>query len=63
MNPRIVVVGLGPADEAMITRATFDAIAACPVRFVRTRRHPAVTVFDTIGGPAPTFLEIGRAHV
>ncbi|MBP6730035.1 MAG: hypothetical protein KA129_10440 [Microthrixaceae bacterium] len=57
MNPRIVVVGLGPADEAMITRATFDAIAACPVRFVRTRRHPAVTVFDTIGGPAPTFLD------
>ena len=41
-TPQIVVVGLGPAGPELLTAATEAAIAATPVRFVRTRRHPAV---------------------
>ena len=41
--PQIVVVGLGPAGPELLTAATQSAIAATPVRFVRTRRHPSVS--------------------
>jgi tetrapyrrole methylase family protein/MazG family protein len=41
-RPEIVVVGLGPAGPELLTAATITAIAAVPVRFVRTARHPAV---------------------
>jgi len=39
--PRVVVVGLGPAGPELLTAATIEAIAATPVRFIRTTRHPA----------------------
>ena len=38
---RVTIVGLGPGGPDLLTAATVDAIAATPVRFVRTRRHPA----------------------
>jgi tetrapyrrole methylase family protein/MazG family protein len=41
MIPRVVVVGLGPAGPDLLTAAALDAIAAAPVRFLRTTRHPA----------------------
>jgi tetrapyrrole methylase family protein / MazG family protein len=39
--PEIVVVGLGPADEAMLTVGTIRAIEAHQHRYLRTSRHPA----------------------
>ncbi|MCU1452640.1 MAG: putative MazG family protein [Acidimicrobiales bacterium] len=39
--PRIVVVGLGPGDPELVTAGTLAAIAAAPVRFLRTDRHPS----------------------
>lgn len=51
---RVVVVGLGPGDEGLVTTATLDAIAACPVRFVRTRRHPSVGLL----GEATSFDDV-----
>lgn len=41
--PRIVVVGLGPAGEDLLTGAATRAIEDHPVRFLRTVRHPAAT--------------------
>ena len=43
MKPEIVVVGLGPADEAMLTLGTMRAIEAHTHRYLRTARHPAAT--------------------
>ncbi|MCX7621611.1 MAG: MazG family protein [Acidimicrobiales bacterium] len=43
MKPKIVVAGLGPADERWLTAAVRTAIDRIPVRFVRTERHPAVS--------------------
>jgi tetrapyrrole methylase family protein/MazG family protein len=40
----VVVVGLGPAGPELITDAARQALASAPVRFVRTRRHPAAAV-------------------
>jgi tetrapyrrole methylase family protein / MazG family protein len=45
-RPRVVVVGLGPAGVDLVTPATLEALASVPVRFVRTRRHPAASVVD-----------------
>jgi tetrapyrrole methylase family protein / MazG family protein len=39
--PRVVVVGLGPGGPDLLTAAAREAIAATPVRFLRTTRHPA----------------------
>ncbi len=39
----MVVVGLGPGGPDLLTVAATEAIAAHPVRFVRTSRHPAAT--------------------
>ena len=41
--PEIVVVGLGPADEAMLTLGTIRAIEAHAHRYLRTGRHPGAT--------------------
>jgi tetrapyrrole methylase family protein/MazG family protein len=43
---RVIVVGLGPAGPELCTSATLEAIARVPVQFVRTRRHPSVSVLD-----------------
>ena len=41
---RIVVVGLGPAGPDLVTAGTLDLIDRIPHRWVRTARHPAVSV-------------------
>jgi tetrapyrrole methylase family protein / MazG family protein len=43
MTPEIVVVGLGPADDAMLTLGTIRAIETHEHRYLRTSRHPAAT--------------------
>jgi tetrapyrrole methylase family protein / MazG family protein len=49
VSPKVVVVGLGPAGPELLTIAARDAVAAVPVRFVRTTRHPAaVAVPDAV---------------
>ena len=61
MAGRLTIVGLGPADELLLTPQTSAAIAAAEVVFVRTRRHPAAAVlgdvqsFDEIYDQADTF--------
>ena len=40
----ITVVGLGPADEALLTAQTRAAINAAPRLYLRTRMHPATRV-------------------
>lgn len=43
MASEITVVGLGPADEAMLTLGTVRAIEAHEHRYLRTARHPAAS--------------------
>ncbi|MBW3573421.1 MAG: MazG family protein [Actinobacteria bacterium] len=43
MGARVVVVGMGPAGPELLGVGASAAVAAIPVRFVRTARHPAVT--------------------
>jgi tetrapyrrole methylase family protein / MazG family protein len=43
-RPRVVVCGLGPAGPELVTAAVTAALARVPHRFVRTTRHPAVSV-------------------
>jgi tetrapyrrole methylase family protein / MazG family protein len=43
-RPRVVVCGLGPAGPELVTVAVTAALARVPHRFVRTTRHPAVSV-------------------
>jgi tetrapyrrole methylase family protein/MazG family protein len=69
---RIVVVGLGPAGTDLLLPAARTAFASADVRFVRTRRHPAVaeledegfvlTSFDDVYDAAPD-LETAYAHM
>jgi len=40
-RPLVTVVGLGPGGPELLTAATVEAIAAAPIRFLRTFRHPA----------------------
>lgn len=40
----VTVVGLGPADESLLTTQTRAAIEAAPRCFLRTRMHPAARV-------------------
>jgi tetrapyrrole methylase family protein/MazG family protein len=39
---RVVVIGLGPAGADLLVPAARAALESCPVRYVRTARHPAV---------------------
>jgi tetrapyrrole methylase family protein/MazG family protein len=41
MEAKVIVAGLGPADERWLTSAVLAAIDRIPVRFLRTARHPA----------------------
>lgn len=43
-RPAVVVVGLGPGGPEYVTQQTLDALAAVPVRFLRTARHPSATL-------------------
>jgi tetrapyrrole methylase family protein/MazG family protein len=66
MRPRVVVVGLGPAGPELINRATSDALAAVPHRFLRTTRHPAAMAvadarsFDHLYEESATFADVYR---
>jgi tetrapyrrole methylase family protein/MazG family protein len=68
-RPRIVVVGLGPGDPALLSLAARAAIDRVPRRFVRTARHPsAVAVagaeaFDAVYHSAATLDEVYPAIV
>jgi tetrapyrrole methylase family protein / MazG family protein len=43
VTPEIVVIGLGPADEALLTLGTLRAVEAYEHRYLRTARHPAAS--------------------
>ena len=45
-RPRVVVVGLGPAGPELITPQATAALAAVPVRVLRTVHHPAAVVVE-----------------
>ena len=47
-RPRITVVGLGPGDGQLLTRATVDALSGAPQARLRTSRHPAASAFREI---------------
>ncbi|MEO7428888.1 MAG: MazG family protein [Acidimicrobiales bacterium] len=59
-----MVVGLGPAGPDLLTTGTLSAIERVPVRFLRTRRHPAATSvpaaadFDEVYETASSFDEV-----
>ncbi|QXC61016.1 MazG family protein [Aquihabitans sp. G128] len=65
-TPRVVVVGLGPGDPSLVTAGVLAAIAATPVRFLRTERHPSAslvggaTTFDHHYEAEDTFEEVYR---
>ncbi|MCU1351155.1 MAG: putative MazG family protein, partial [Acidimicrobiales bacterium] len=67
--PRVVVVGLGPGDPALVTAGTVAAIAATPIRFLRTERHPSAllvadaTTFDHHYESADSFDAVYRRVV
>jgi len=62
--PRVVIVGLGPAGPDLLTVGTIAAIERVPLRFLRTRRHPAAsalpdaTDFDAVYETASSFEEV-----
>ncbi len=68
---RVTVVGLGPGDPGLVTRATLDAIDRVDpsARFVRTTRHPSVELVAGATGldhhyeAEATFEEVYRAIV
>lgn len=61
---RIVVCGLGPATEDLVTAATTAAIDRISHRYLRTRRHPSAKVvgdaatFDDVYDSAETFEDV-----
>lgn len=65
----ITVVGLGPADETLLTARTSAAVAAASRCFLRTRRHPAARVlagavcFDDEYERGDTYEAVYRAIV
>jgi len=64
MAPRIVVVGLGPGDPALVTAGALDAIARIPHRYLRTQVHPSAhlvtdaVTFDHHYDTADTFDQV-----
>ena len=68
-QPRIDVVGLGPAGPGLVTNEALGLMAESPVTFVRTRRHPAAEVcpgaraFDHHYEDGKTFDQVYRAIV
>jgi len=68
-KPRVVVVGLGPADQSLLTPQTLEAIEGAPCRVLRTTKHPAAeavvdaTSCDDLYETADVFDEVYRAIV
>lgn len=68
-EPRIDVVGLGPAGPELLTAGTLDLLAGPGPVFLRTTRHPAAAgfpgarSFDHHYESADTFEEVYRAIV
>ncbi len=64
LMPRIVIVGLGPGDDSLITVGTLAVINRIPVRYLRTGQHPSAhvvpnaTTFDHIYEGAPSFEDV-----
>lgn len=64
--PRVSIIGLGPGGPDLVTSGTLAEIARVPVRFGRTRRHPAASVlgeaswFDGRYETAATMDEVYR---
>ena len=62
--PTIVVVGLGPGNDELVTSGTRAAIAHTAVRFLRTTQHPSAhlvadaTSFDDVYNNATSFDEV-----
>lgn len=62
--PTIVVVGLGPGNDALVTPATLAIIQNTAVRFVRTTQHPSAHLvvgassFDHLYDGAESFDEV-----
>lgn len=44
-HPAITLLGLGPGDPALLTRAAWDLLHELPEITVRTRRHPTLAAF------------------
>lgn len=42
----ITVVGMGPGDPELLTRAALAALSAAPLVLLRTKRHPTVALLD-----------------
>ena len=62
--PTIVVVGLGPGNDALVTSGTLEVIRNIEVRFLRTAQHPSAhlvqgaTSFDHLYDNADSFDEV-----
>ncbi len=63
-QPRVVVVGLGPAGPEYVTAHTLHEIERVPHRYLRTTRHPSAHVvaeaiaFDDVYEAADTFGDV-----
>ena len=63
-QPRVVVVGLGPAGPELVTQQALAEIARVGTAFVRTTRHPSAAVvpsassFDHVYDEEPTLDEV-----
>lgn len=55
MSGRIVVVGLGPGADTLVTSATRDAVLQIPHRYLRTQVHPSAHIVLDAPGGATTF--------
>lgn len=62
--PTIVVVGLGPGNDALVTSGTLEVIRNIEVRFLRTAQHPSAHLvpgassFDHLYDNADSFDEV-----
>lgn len=62
--PTIVVVGLGPGNDALVTSGTLEVIHNISVRFLRTAQHPSAHLvpdahsFDHLYDNADSFDEV-----
>jgi tetrapyrrole methylase family protein / MazG family protein len=71
MPPGITIVGLGPGDPQLLTRAAWEALSQAEEVWLRTRHHPAVAAlpadrlhsFDDLYETAPDFERVYDAIV